>query len=558
LRINTNVSALNAWRQTSQNDRHLATSLERLSSGLRVNRAADDAAGLSISESLRAQVRGSQQAARNVQDALSLAHVAEAGLSTMHTMLQRARELAVQAANGTYTVGDRQAMQDEVAQLLAEIDRTAETTTFNGIQVLTGSSFTDAERQAVLDALQQQILKDAWDAVATRYGIGGVAPANGLTIVLDEIDGAGGVAAFVSAAGGGPAPTLELHVDMADFVGGGGLGTGPFFNDRIIAHELVHAIMFDETNWMGLPTWFMEGSAEFVHGADDRVSADLASMGGNTLANRQALVNMVSPGAWGGTSRDYSAGYVATKYLDDRLRANGHAAGLRDAMTMLASTPGADIDDVAGMAGYANQAAFLADFQASGAAWMGGWSAGQMNLGDADTGSIAGSGYGGASLNAAAVIANGPTATPADWTPWTEAWPTAAGQPAQLTMQVGANMDQILTVDTVSATTGSLGVGAIDLVASAGVAITAIDGAISRVATYRGTFGAQANRLEHTLNNLAIGAENQAAAESRIRDADVAAETAELTRRQILATSSTATLRASNVRPQLILSLLEG
>ncbi|MNS72933.1 putative flagellin YvzB [compost metagenome] len=90
------------------------------------------------------------------------------------------------------------------------------------------------------------------------------------------------------------------------------------------------------------------------------------------------------------------------------------------------------------------------------------------------------------------------------------------------------------------------------------MAISAIDGAISRVATYRGTFGAQANRLEHTLNNLALGTESQAAAESRIRDADMAAEMTELTRRQILATSSTATLRAANVRPQLILSLLEG
>ena len=94
--------------------------------------------------------------------------------------------------------------------------------------------------------------------------------------------------------------------------------------------------------------------------------------------------------------------------------------------------------------------------------------------------------------------------------------------------------------------------------ASAAGAITAIDGAIGRVSTYRGTFGAQANRLEHTLTNLNFATENQAAAESRIRDADVAAETTELTRRQILASTSTATLRAANVRPQLLLALLEG
>lgn len=278
-------------------------------------------------------------------------------------------------------------------------------------------------------------------------------------------------------------------------------------------------------------------------------------MGGNTLANRQALVNLVS-GAWGGTSRDYSAGYVATKYLDDQIRLNGNAGGMRDAFVMLDGNPAATLDDVVQMAGYANQAAFLADFQANGAAWMGGWTAGRLNIADADTGSIAGSAYGGASLDASATIANGPTAMPADWTPWTEIWPTVTAQSSTLTMQVGANQNQILTMSTVSATSGSLGIGTVDLVGAAGAAIAALDTAISRVSTFRSTFGAQQNRLEHTFNNLGMAAENMQAAESRIRDVDMAEQMTDLTRRQILSQSTMATLAQANMKPRLVLRLL--
>ena len=128
MRINTNISALNAWKNLSVTDNLMAKSLEKLSSGYRINRAADDAAGLAISEKMRAQISGLRQATRNAQDGISLIQTAEGALNETHSILQRMRELAVQAANGTMENGDQVAIQKEVTQLLAEVDRIASKT----------------------------------------------------------------------------------------------------------------------------------------------------------------------------------------------------------------------------------------------------------------------------------------------------------------------------------------------------------------------------------------------------------------------------------------------
>lgn len=138
LRINQNLLAMNAARNLSLTDAAFTKSLEKLSSGLRINRAADDAAGLSISEKLRAQVRGLNQAMRNAQDGISLLQTAEGGLASIHNVLQRMRELAVQAANDTATTEDRTAIKNEIDQLVAQIDWVADKTEFNTQNLLDG------------------------------------------------------------------------------------------------------------------------------------------------------------------------------------------------------------------------------------------------------------------------------------------------------------------------------------------------------------------------------------------------------------------------------------
>ncbi len=137
--INTNIASLNTQRALNGSQNALQTSLQRLSSGLRINSAKDDAAGLAISERFTGQIRGLNQAVRNANDGISLAQTAEGALSSIGTALQRIRELAVQSSNDTNSSGDRQAINDEVQQLIAEIERVANTTEFNGQRVLDGS-----------------------------------------------------------------------------------------------------------------------------------------------------------------------------------------------------------------------------------------------------------------------------------------------------------------------------------------------------------------------------------------------------------------------------------
>lgn len=139
LQVNTNVAALNAYRNLSSTQGAMNTSLERLSSGLRINRAADDAAGLAISEKLRAQTNGLNQATTNAQDAISLVQTAEGALNEQHAILQRMRTLAVQSANDTNTDDDRASIQKEVDQLITELDRISGSTQFNGQNLLDGT-----------------------------------------------------------------------------------------------------------------------------------------------------------------------------------------------------------------------------------------------------------------------------------------------------------------------------------------------------------------------------------------------------------------------------------
>ena len=151
--INTNVMSLNAQRNLNTSGASLATSLQRLSSGLRINSAKDDAAGLAISERFTSQIRGLNQASRNASDGISLTQTAEGAMAETTNILQRMRELSLQSANSTNSTGDRQALQEEVAQLQAEISRIANNTEFNGQRIIDGS-FSSAAFQVGANANQ--------------------------------------------------------------------------------------------------------------------------------------------------------------------------------------------------------------------------------------------------------------------------------------------------------------------------------------------------------------------------------------------------------------------
>jgi flagellin len=329
LSLNTNVASLNAQRNLNASQGTLAKTLQRLSSGLRINSAADDAAGLGITERMTTQVRGLNQAVRNANDGISLLQTSDAALVSVTQSLQRIRELAVQAANSTNSDGDRTALQQEIAQLTQEIDRVGRTTSFNGQQVFaqtTTSAVGDPDQLAVLDGLRSGWLTAAENLVRDQFGI----QANGQSISIELTsftDGQGQTLARVTGLTGtsGPATNITLLIDMADFVPTNppNGGSAPVYNDRVLAHEMTHAVMFATMNvghmFANNQQFFLEGAAELVHGADERLYGDLVRLGGGSaedgIDDVMAMVDDWGE-SWDGSSEAYSAAYAGMRYLD--------------------------------------------------------------------------------------------------------------------------------------------------------------------------------------------------------------------------------------------------
>jgi flagellin len=189
LRIHNNVEAFNAHRNLQGTGTHLAKSLEKLSSGYRINRAADDAAGLAISEKLRGQVKGLSQASRNVGDAISLVQTAEGSMNEVHAMLQRVRELAVQFGNGTLSAQDKASITAEVAQLQSDIERIGRDTEFNGIKLLSGANPIITFQVGAKDAQNITVTTASLTTLVTTAGAAGAFTFGAVTD-LAEIDAA--------------------------------------------------------------------------------------------------------------------------------------------------------------------------------------------------------------------------------------------------------------------------------------------------------------------------------------------------------------------------------
>ncbi len=565
--INTNIGALNSSRHLSATNLDLSRSLERLSSGLRINSAKDDAAGLAITERMTSQIRGLNQATRNANDGISMLQTADGALASVSGSLQRIRELSVQAANATNSADDRRALQTEVNQLIQEVERVAATTSFNNEKIFdssTASVVGDLNQVAVIYGLQSGWLEQAESMIQQHFGL--TADGADLNIELTTFtDGAGGTAARVGGLvpASGKATNVTLQIDMADFTPPNlpDGGTAPFYNDRIIAHEMVHAVMYRSVNIGEIvnandQTWFLEGAAEFIHGADERLTTSITNVGIAGVVT--AAGNFGSAGgAWGGTSDEYSAAYSAVRYLHQEVKNNG-GNGIKDIMTFMNQNPAATLDDaINATTTFATADLFNADFVANGAAFIA-----SMNLSDADTGAIGGANAdGGAVKTAESVVLNssvkGTTTNPLNG--FNENWEDIVGTATTSnvkSLQVGANKDQTLDVSFGAVNTNALAITDVDLITNAGFAIAQMDMALNYINEERAKVGAQLNRLDSAIANNQTSAESITASRSRIKDADFASETASLTRSQIMQQAALAVTAQANSSPQMLLSLL--
>ena len=556
LTVNTNISSSFTRRQLESNSTALGTSLQRLSTGQRINSAKDDAAGLQISNRLTSQVRGLNVATRNANDGISLLQVAEGALQSVTEALQRIRSLGLQAMNGSNGASERTALDQEAQQLLQEINRVNETTTFAGRKVFDQGTFSvlgDPDQRAVLNALKGFWISEGEQRVFDAFGL--TADGAELEITFTN-DSSSQTLASVSGTSGAGGKIFDqvLNVNLAYFdastLPNG--GSTPQYTDRVIAHEMAHAVMGRTMNFAGLPSWFIEGTAEALQGADERLAGDTA--GGTNTATILAAFNADDVSA----SAGYSGGYAAVRYMIEEIKAAG-GKGIKDIMGYLQKNSGSTLDQAltnASKGAFSSQADFSTQFNADAAAYVAG-----LDLSNADTGAIGGfDADGGNVLTAENVLPNQGTGLPGS-KGFTLVEPelfnaNGVGGNTLTQLQVGAQAYETIQIGFSSFSADAMALGRLDLGKTPGLAVMDIDDALAYIDRQRGYMGALQNRLESTINNLQSIAENAAASRSRILDTDFAAETSNLVSRQIIEQAAQSVLAQANQRPQAVLSLL--
>ncbi|HEX2603914.1 MAG TPA: flagellin [Oxalicibacterium sp.] len=507
--INTNTSSLNAQRNLTMSQSSLATSIQRLSSGLRINSAKDDAAGLAISDRMTSQINGLDQAARNANDGISLAQTAEGGLSTMTDLLQRMRTLAVQSANGTNSASDRASLQEEVGQLQQEVNRVANTTQFNGQNILDGS-LTNAQFQVGANA-NQTINFSINSAQASAIGNNALAKNTGGTM----INAVAGTATGTIPANNVAANTLTVQGNGAT---SGALSISAGASAKSIADKVNAASGATGVTASATTTATLDLSALGAYG-----TVSLKLQGAPTAAG---AANPISISATVSSSSDLGS---ITKAINDQAGSTG--------ITAIAD----------------NSTGKITLTQAQG------YDIGLVNLGTTTgiklTGAAAADGGTGTAVTLTAATNAGDAATvggtlvfnaPSSFTVTT----TAAGITSAGAGSLSSQLSSVASIDITTLTNG-IPTGAND-------ALQIIDSALSNISSSRASLGALQNRFTQVVSSLSTTSENLSAARSRVLDTDFAAETANMTRAQILQQAGTAMLAQANQLPNNVLTLLRS
>ena len=480
--INTNIASLNAQRNLNKSQITMNTSLQRLSSGLRINSAKDDAAGLAISERMTSQIRGLDQAQRNANDGISLAQTAEGALGTIGDNLQRIRELAVQSANATNSASDRASLDSEATQLISEITRVANQTQFNGLNLLDGS-FTSQSFQVGANANQTIDISSIADSRATALG------SNILQLGGTDMNVYTAAAADNSAGNGVDVEAgLTLNTTNGGTTAAFGYAAGASAKDIAAAINTnaaavgITATASNSATFSGLS---LAGTVSF------NLNGTAISAAVTDPTDLTALVGAIN-GAQGTTG--VTASFTSTSS--------------KQSIT-LTTTDGRNIAiDTFASTGAGNQTATF----------------GTATLTEAGNDSSIKTGTVSLASNKGAI--------------------TAAGHNADVFNSATSTFSSMASISLTSAANSQL-------------AIATIDAALAQVNSSRGDLGAYQNRFSSVVTNLQTASENLSASRSRIQDTDFAAETASLTKAQILQQAGTAMLAQAKALPQQVLSLLQ-
>ena len=512
MRIQHNIAALNSYRNLTGNNNAVSKNLEKLSSGYRINRAGDDAAGLAISEKMRAQITGLNTAQKNAQDGVSLVQTAEGAMTEVHSMLNRMVELADQSANGTYADEvDRENLQKEISSLKEEIDRIADSTNFNGINLLDGSLSTGKLPTFTgLDGLTKTDIAATANSTELTITGGAAAPKQGEVFSL--------TVNYTDANGMTKEKKIELTAENAttlkDTAG----------NSYTVSNNIEKAEM--AAAFMGAISSDSELSSIFsASNKDDKLTLTSKETGSAS----KIVVNKVDSNYKG-----ISAAVVATSKKGENAKVEYDFATMTqdkvftvNGEKFVFATAGKQFGSDVNVLEIANT-----NPNADEVGKMAGMIANKLGLSDEQVKD------GGTKITFSASVGNG-----------------------GLSLQIGDTADKFnqMTVSVGDMHAKALGISDIDISTQAGAkaAVDKIKSAINSVSSTRGDLGAIQNRLEHTINNLSVSAENMTAAESRIRDVDMANEMMAYTKNNILVQSSQAMLAQANQLPQGVLQLLQ-
>jgi flagellin len=619
LTINTNLTALNAQRNLNNTQSTLNKSMQRLSTGLRINSAKDDAAGLAISNRMDSQVRGMNQAARNANDAISLAQTAEGAMNEVTSLLQRMREISVQASNATYSDSDRASLQNEMDQFFEEIDRIADSTTFNGINLLDGTSGT---RTIQVGAQAGETVSMTLGSIKT-----GALHLNGYSAAGELNSGRVGA---VSTAGGG----LTINgVDVAAAGGDTAEDAATAINAKTSltgVSATAYNVVEGNGNVSGITDGTLEINDDVVAASGNMeelvdninrdvagVTATLNSAGGVTLSNDTGADIKIANADNTGLTADTYQGYLAL--TDDNNEAieitettggdlglwgfntstgSGSVTGGTVTADALAAKDllinGVDVGAVTGTSA-GDKAAAINAISAQTGVTATAETRTELTL-DFTAATVAGADD--TAINGTTVDLSGETSLEGVITAINGAVKgvvASAGEDGKLVLTSSSGLDIAITdadsfmggtadirgevtlessnggdIIITGENTGyagfveqggadaAIGSGlSVGTVANANVAIERIDDALNNIASQRGNLGAIQNRLDSTISNLGSVAENLTAANSRILDADFASETAAMTKAQIMTQAGTAMLAQANQLPQTVLSLLQ-
>jgi flagellin len=584
--LNTNMTSLFLQRQLTGNSNKLAVTFNRLSSGMRINSASDDAAGMQISNRLTSQVNGLAVAQRNANDGISVAQTAEGALTQSTEILIRMRDLSLQASNGSLSADDRGALNKESEQLKSELNRINSTTSFGGNQLfkqtdeISSGTGSEAERN-IVQILQSGVLAESEDIIQSVLGLSG--DGSKMKVDLENLDGVNGKLASVSYLGstGNPGTNLVMTIDLDDFSTLDDTTTARL--KSTLLHEMTHAVMANNMDLTSVPTWFAEGTAEAISGADDRVADDIAG-GISVLAIKAQLKTVFDNNNAPLTNSTevagvYSGGYIAMRYLEDQIG----ESGIQSIMTSLSAN--ATFDDALAAEGtFANSAALETVLMDTGTVFEN-FVTSNINMSNADNGAFGGLDAAGGPSRAETIVGANRSSTTADFDAYfvsgdddtTQAdfasnlgWdPTIFNEVAledysnalslsgeKTAFQIGADTNQVIDLDIAGFSSKNMGLDHIDLVTNSQSAINSIDEALDYIVQQRSGLGAFINRLEHTISNLSNMNTNISASRSRIQDTDYALETAKLTSLQIKQQATASLLAQSNIATESILKLL--